>query len=251
MDDWTRSEMSRERLLAATFVDLADTLVDDFDVVELLTGLAGRCVEVFDVDAAGVMLAAPTGTLRVIASSSPAMRVLEVFEIQAEEGPCPDSYRAGTPVVAVDLAASTDRWPSFAPEAVAAGFHSAVALPLRLRGSTIGALNLFREAGGELHVEDLSAAQAFADMATIGLLNRRVADDAAIVNRQLGEALESRVLIEQAKGMVAERTGSSIDEAFDRLRGHARSHNRRLTDVAADIVDGVLAPLRLDRPRRT
>lgn len=239
--------MSRESLLAATFVDLADTLVDDFDVVDLLTSLAARCVEVFDVDAAGLMLAAPAGSLRVVASSSPAMRVLEVFEVQAEEGPCPDSYRSGRPVVAADLSASTDRWPTFAPEALAAGFRSVIALPLRLRGTTIGVLNLFRHAHGELGDDDLAAAQAFADIATIGLMNRRAADDAAVVNRQLGEALDSRVVIEQAKGMVAERTGASMEDAFGRLRGHARSHNRRLTEIAADIVDGVLSPLNLDK----
>lgn len=242
--------MSRESLLAATFVELADRLVDDFDVVDLLTNLAARCVEVFDVDAAGLMLAAPSGDLRVVASSSAEMRVLEVFEIQAEEGPCPDCYRSGTAVFSADLSDGTARWPNFTPEALAAGFRSAVALPLRLRGDTIGALNMFRRPSGDLVQEDLAAAQAFADIATIGLINRRVADDASVVNRQLGEALNSRVQIEQAKGMVAERTGSTVDDAFARLRGHARSNNRRLGDVAADVIAGVLSPLALDQVAR-
>jgi transcriptional regulator with GAF, ATPase, and Fis domain len=238
--------MSREALLNKTFVELADTLVEDFDIVELLTNLAGRCVEVFDVDAAGLMLVAPSGDLRVIASSSPAMHVLEMFEIQAQQGPCPDCYRTGLPVHVARLAGEPDRWPTFAPEAIAAGFGSVIALPLRRRGSTIGALNLFRHAEGDLPDDDIAAAQAFADIATIGLLNRKVADDAATVNKQLNEALTSRVVIEQAKGMVAERTETSVDLAFDRLRKHARRRNRLLADVAREIVDGTLSPLELD-----
>jgi GAF domain-containing protein len=241
--------MSREALLTATFVELADTLVDDFDVVDLFTNLTTRCVEVFDVDAAGLMLASANGSLRVVASSSTAMQVLEMFEIQADEGPCPDCYRAGAPVVARQLRASTEKWPTFAPEAAAAGFQSVIALPLRLRGTTLGALNLFRQSEGDLPADDLAAAQALADMATIGLLNRRAAEDASLLNRQLSAALDSRVLIEQAKGMIAERSGTSMDESFERLRQHARRNNRRLADVAKDLVDGVLTPLALGPPR--
>src|SRR5437588_3136797 len=143
--------MPREALLVRTLVELADTLVDDFDVVELLTHLADRCVEVLDVTAAGLMLARPGGgELQVVASSSDAMRVLELFELQAEEGPCPDSYRTGEPVVNQDLATVDGRWPRFAPQALAAGFRSVHALPMRLRGVTIGALNLFRATDGGL-----------------------------------------------------------------------------------------------------
>ena len=240
--------MNREALLTATFVELADTLVDDFDVVDLLTQLTSRCVEVFDVDAAGIMLAGGDDVLRVVASSSAAMRVLELFEIQEAEGPCPYCYRTGEPVVATELHASVDRWPRFAPEAVRGGFRSALAVPLRLRGSTIGALNLFRVLEGDLVAADLAAAQAFADIATIGLLNRQAADDAARMNRQLSEALDSRVIIEQAKGMVAERVGAPMDEAFALLRNHARSNNLRLADLARDVIDGVVAPLSLGRP---
>ena len=149
------------------------------------------------------------------------------------------SARPRTPV-------DTDRWPTFTPEAIAAGFGSVIALPLRRRGSTLGALNLFRHAEGALPDDDIAAAQAFADIATIGLLNRKVANDAATVNKQLNEALTSRVVIEQAKGMVAERTATSVDLAFDRLRKHARRRNRLLADVARDIVDGTLSPLDLD-----
>jgi GAF domain-containing protein len=239
--------MTRETILAKTLVELADTLVDDFDVVDLLTHLATRCVDVFDVEAAGLMLASPSGELRVIASSSAAMGVLETFEVQAEEGPCPDCYRTGIAVLAPELESYVDRWPTFVPEALAAGFRSAFALPMRLRGSTIGALNLFRADEGLLAAEDLAVSQAFADIATIGLLQRRAAEEARVINEQLSRALDSRVVIEQAKGMVAERAGVTMDEAFARLRAHARNHNRRLADVADDVIEGVLAPMTLDR----
>lgn len=240
--------MNRESLLAETFVELADTLVEDYDVVDLLTNLAARCVELFDVDGAGIMLAAPHGELRVIASSSAEMEFLEVFEVQAEEGPCPDCYRSGTDIVAVDLNDDLERWPTFVPEALGAGFRSAIALPLRLRGTTIGALNLFRHTPGSLGTDDLAVAQAFADIATIGILQRRAVEDARNVNGQLSAALESRVVIEQAKGMVAERTGRAMGASFELLRDHARRNNVRLADVAKDVIDGALAPLSLGRP---
>ena len=163
--------MSRETLLARTFVELADTLVDEFDVVDLLTLLADRCVEVLDVAAAGLMLTYPGGELRVMASSSEAMRVLELFELQSEEGPCPDCYRTGEPIVNHRLAAEGGRWPQFEPRAMKAGFRSVHALPMRLRNVTIGALNLFRTDEGALNEADVAAAQALADVATIAVLN--------------------------------------------------------------------------------
>src|SRR5450755_2404368 len=167
--------MPREALLARTFVELADTLVDDFDVVELLTLLADRCVDVLDVAAAGLMLAAPDGELRVMASSSEAMRVLELFELQAQEGPCLDCHRTGQPVLNQDLATVNGRWPRFAAEALAAGFRSVHAFPLRLRGTVIGALNLFQLAAGAMREADVDAAQALADVATIAILSHRAA----------------------------------------------------------------------------
>ncbi len=165
--------MPREALLARTLVELADTLVDDFDIVELLTLLTDRCVDVLDVAAAGLMLVAPDGSLRVMASSSEAMRVLELFELQSQEGPCLDCYRTAEPVVNQDLAAVDSRWPRFAAEALQAGFHSVHALPMRLRGSVIGALNLFRVTAGEMRDADVEAAQALADVATITILQHR------------------------------------------------------------------------------
>jgi GAF domain-containing protein len=238
--------MPREALLVQTFVELADTLVDDFDVVDLLTALADHCVEALDVTAAGLMVATPGGELRVVASSSDKMRVLELFELQTEDGPCPECYRTATPIVNELLDTAASRWPLFAPRAVAAGFHSVHALPMRLRGQTIGALNLFRSDAGNLNDADVRAAQAFADVATIAVLQQRAAAEAQLVNEQLSQALNSRVTIEQAKGMIAERTGADMPTSFARLRGHARNHNLRLLDVAQQVIDGTIAATSLD-----
>ena len=232
--------MERETLLARTFVELADTLVADFDVVELLMLLTDRCIEVLNVSAAGIMLVAPGGELRVMASSSEAMRVLELFELQAQEGPCLDCFGSGLPVVNQDLAAANGRWPHFAPEALGAGFHSVHALPMRLRGTVIGALNLFHVEPGEMREADVDAAQALADVATIAILQHRATSEAQVVNEQLHHALNSRVVIEQAKGMVAEREGLNMEEAFAKLRAHARNHNLRLVDVAHEVIAGTL-----------
>jgi len=239
--------MSQEpALLARTLVELADTLVDDFDVVELLTLLTDRCVEVLDVAAAGLMLAYPGGELRVMASSSDAMRLLELFELQSEEGPCPDCYRTGEPIVNHRLAAEGGPWPQFEPRAVEAGFRSVHALPMRLRDVTIGALNLFRNDEGALNDADIAAAQALADVATIAVLHHHSSSDTKLVNEQLHHALNSRVVIEQAKGMVAERASLDMSQAFSALRNHARSHNLRLVDVAEDVIAGGLAASSLD-----
>jgi GAF domain-containing protein len=240
--------MSREEVLARTLVELADTLVEDFDVVDLLTRLADRCVDLLDADAAGIMLAAPDGQLRVMASSSEAMRVLELFEIQAQEGPCLDSHRTGQRIVNQDLATVNGRWPRFAPEALAAGFQSVHALPMRLRGTAIGALNLFRADTGEMSPADLDVAQALADVATIAILQHRAALDAQVINDQLANALNSRIVIEQAKGMLAERLTLDMPDAFEVLRGHARRHNVRLVAVAEAVIAGSLAASDLDRP---
>lgn len=231
-------------MLTKTFVELADTLVADFDVVELLTLLSDRCVEVLDVGAAGLMVAAPDGALHVMSSSSEAARTLELFELQTQEGPCLDCYTSGEPVQGADLAATDGRWPRFAPVALEAGFRSVQALPMRLRGSVIGALNLFHVEPGTMREHDRTAAQAFADVATIAILQHRATLEGQVVNDQLQAALNSRVLIEQAKGMVAERQNLTMEAAFTVLRNHARNHNLRLVDVANDVIRGALsAPL--------
>ena len=243
--------MPRETLLAKTLVELADTLVADFDVVDLLTLLATRTVDVLDMTAAGLMLGAPDGTLRAMASSSEAMRVLELFEVQASEGPCFDCYQTGQPVTNVKLNESEGHWPRFAAEALAAGFQTVHAVPMRLRGTVIGALNLFHVEAGEISQADVDAAQALADVATIAILQHRAALEAQILNDQLNHALNSRIVIEQAKGMVAEREGLDMAQSFARLRGYARSNNLRLADVAGHVVDGTLEASDLSRPPGT
>ena len=232
--------MLREARLARTLVDLTDTLVADFDVVELLTLLADRCVDLLDVAAAGLMLVAPEGDLRVMASSSEAMRILELLELQSQEGPCMDCYRSGLAMVNQDLAGSSDRWPTFAPAAHRAGFRSVHALPMRLRGAVIGALNLFHTETGHMSPADIDAAQALADVATIAILQHRAAFEAQVVNDQLSLALNSRIVIEQAKGMLAERKGLNMEQAFSALRLYARNNNLRLVDVANGIISGLL-----------
>jgi GAF domain-containing protein len=227
---------------------LADTLVDDFDVVDLLTLLVERCVEVLGVSAAGLMLVAPEGDLRVAASSSEAMRVLELFELQSQEGPCLDCYQAGEAVINQDLAVGNGRWPNFAPVALQAGYRSVHALPMRLRGQVIGALNLFRADKGAMDAIDVLAGQALADMATIAILQHRAATEAHVLNEQLSSALNSRVLIEQAKGVLAERRSLDMEQAFSLLRTHARNHNLRLVDVAEQVIDRTRDTAALDPP---
>ncbi len=227
--------MTRESLLARTLVELADSLVEDFDVVDLLSLLADRCVDVLDVGAAGVMLVSPAGDLKVVASSSDAMHVLEVFELQSDDGPCIDCVRSGEPVVHDDLTGAGRRWPRFAPKAVAEGFAAVHALPMKLRGRVIGALNIFLTDQGAMRDADVQAAQALADVATIAVLSHRAASDAQRLNDQLTLALNTRIVIEQAKGVVAEGARIDMERAFERLRRHARNHNVRLTDLATEI----------------
>jgi transcriptional regulator with GAF, ATPase, and Fis domain len=242
--------MEREALLAQTLVELADNLVDEFDIVELLTLLTDRCVALLDVSAAGLMLADPGQDLAVVAYSSDAMRLLELLELETQEGPCVDCYRTGIPVVNQDLADAADRWPRVTPAVRAAGFESVHALPLRLRGDTIGALNLFRAGTGRLSEADVAAGRALADIATITILQYNASLEARVLNEQLTQALRSRIVIEQAKGVLAEAAQLDMGEAFDRLRHYARSHNLRLTDVAQAIVDRRLSA-DLDPPPRS
>ncbi len=239
--------MRDEALLGRTLVELADTLVEDFDVVELLTLLADRCVDVLDVGAAGLMIAGAGGDLRVMASSSEEMRILELFELQNQEGPCLDCYRSGERVVNARLDEQTP-WPLFASEAQALGFELVHAIPMRLRGEVVGALNLFHSEPGELGQADVDGAQALADVATIAILQHRASLEAQRVNEQLQNALNSRIVIEQAKGKVAERLKLDMEQSFNVLRHHARHHNLRLVDLARDVIDGTVAASALDPP---
>lgn len=226
--------------MVRTFVELADTLVSDFDVVDFLHVLATSCVELLDVAEAGLVLADAEGRLHVMTSSSERTRLLELFELQNEEGPCLDCYRSGAAVVSEDLGADEHRWPVFAPEARAAGFASVHALPLRLRNEIVGALNLFRALTGCLSDADADLGQALADVATIGILQERAVREGHVAVEQLQGALNSRIVIEQAKGVLSERLRVDMDEAFVRLRRYARSHSQRLSRVARDVVDGLL-----------
>lgn len=234
--------MSREQLLAATFVEMADTLVADFDVVEFLHVLAARCTELVGASAAGIMLADHQGKLKLIAASSERSRLLELFELEADEGPCVDCYRDGTPATAADLGGTDDRWPGFARRAVEAGFAAAHAQPLRLREQVIGVLNLFYDSPGVPNPEDAQVSQALADVATIGLLQERAARHHGLLVEQLQTALNSRVVIEQAKGVLAERLYLSMDDAFARLRDYARTNNLLLSKAAYGVVSGTITP---------
>ncbi|MDC2954780.1 GAF and ANTAR domain-containing protein [Streptomyces gilvifuscus] len=227
-----------QRLLARTFVELADNLVADFDLMDFLRLLTDRCVGMLDASAAGVLLADRDGRLRVMAASDEEVRLLELFQVQNDEGPCLTCFRTGAPVIVPDLTREIDRWPRFVTAAHRSGFGAVQALPLRLREETVGALNLFRAAPGPFDPAATLVAQALADVATISLLQQRTAQRSTVLNEQLQTALNSRVLIEQAKGKLAERQGIDMEQAFSALRAYARSHNRLLADVARAFIDG-------------
>ncbi|GAA4381798.1 GAF and ANTAR domain-containing protein [Nocardioides caricicola] len=233
----------RGALLSERFVALADTLVADYDVVELLEGLIQSCVDVLDVDEGGLLLADQRGNLQVVAASNEATRLVELLQLQSDEGPCLECVATGVAVSAPDLSAERERWPTFASAAISVGFSAVHALPMRLRDETIGALNLFTsQVRPGLEPEDLRIAQALADVATIGILQQRVLSRTSLLAEQLQTALNSRVVVEQAKGVLAERGRLDMQAAFDRLRQYARSHNERLSDVAGRVVQGELAP---------
>jgi len=226
-----------ELQLADVFVEMADTLVDDFDLIDFLHVLTERCVQLLDVSAAGLLLTDGQNKLQVVAASSERTRLLELFQLQTDEGPCVDCFRAGQPVSVTDLP-SAGRWPQFTAAAAEVGFTAVHALPMRLRDEVIGALNLFDIEPGALDEGKLRVGQALADVATIGLLQQRAIHRRDVVTEQLQAALNSRILIEQAKGVLAERLRLPVDQAFTVLRSGARSHNRRLSELARAIVDG-------------
>ena len=229
---------TREDLIADAFVELADSLVDDFEVTDLLHRLIDHALGLLDADAAGIMLADGHGRLQVVASNSHAVKVLELFELQVDSGPCVDCFRTGEPVTPPDLVTMRAWWPTFAPRVESAGFSSAQAVPMRLRNEVIGALNIFRSGEGALDDRDKKLARALADVATVALVSDRTISARQVLADQLQEALNSRVLLEQAKGMLAQQAGVSVEEAFAVMRTHARRSGRGLRDVAADVVQG-------------
>lgn len=238
--------LNREQALADTFVRLADTMVDDYDVAELLDQLVNACVHVLGVTAAGLLLDDQKGNLALVASSSQESRLLELFVLQSNEGPCLDCVRTGRAVTSGNLEDDRDRWPLFVQAADMAGFHSIAAMPLRLRDQTIGGLTLFMDVPREIPLADRRLAQALADVATIGILQQRSLHRSHAMSEQLQTALTSRIVIEQAKGILSERNNLTMDAAFDVMRRHARDHNLKLTEVARAVVIDGLDPTSVD-----
>lgn len=233
--------MTREHHLVDTFVALADSLVDEFDVVDVLQQLVDECIALFDAAAAGILLLSPAGHLEVIASTSERSELIELMQLRVGEGPCVTAATTGSVVSVADLREIDERWPTFAAEARSSGYASIHSIPLRLRDSTIGSLNLFRDDVGELNTADAVAAQALADIATISILQQRLIEESELARSQLQRALDSRVIIEQAKGYLAQSQNIDMDTAFARIRTHARATRTRLGLVAAEVVAGRLA----------
>src|SRR6478735_2917512 len=223
--------------LSRMFVEVADTLVDDFDLVEFLQKMADNAAHVSGAASVGLILAGPGQRLRFMAATNLSGRKLELLQLQNSEGPCLDCFRSGEPVVNANLHEAQDRWPVFARAAIEAGFQSVHAFPLRLRGETIGALNLFGREHAAFRDDDVRVVQALADVATIAILQERNIARSDELAEQLQIALNSRVVIEQAKGAMAQSERISLDEAFTRLRGEARATHQRLVDVAQAFLD--------------
>lgn len=228
----TRSELSVTR----AFAELADTLVDDFDLVDFLHLVAVRGQQSLGVDAVGILLADNHGGLNVVAASSEAARLLELFQLQAAEGPCLESYRTGHHVSSPDLSAET-RWPLFVPQALNAGYAGVYAVPMRLHENTIGGMNLFTVSRGELDPDIVAGAQALTDVAAIALLHQRAMQQRELVVAQLQGVLNDRLAIEQAKGMVAEQADVSVGTAFELIRAYAQRYRQTITDIAKRIVE--------------
>jgi transcriptional regulator with GAF, ATPase, and Fis domain len=241
-----------DRRVRDVFVELTDTLVDDFDIIDFLDRLAARCVELLDVTACGLLLVDHRGNLNLLAASTERARLLELFQLQNSQGPCLETYRSGRSVHCADLsgADATARWPRFAPAAAKAGFTSVHALPMRLRTDVIGAMNLFGAGQGPLDDATIELGQTLANAATIGIVHQRALHHREMVTEQLQGALNSRILIEQAKGFVAEREGVSVDDAFVALREYARGGNRKLVEVAEAVIGGRLSVSSRERARQ-
>lgn len=226
---------NRERDIIQAFVDLSNELVGDYDVVEVLSRLTANCAQVLDVASAGLLLADGQGVLHLVASSSERTSHLEILQLQREEGPCLDCFREGEPVVAPDLETIGERWPQFHEAARETGFASVHALPMRLHDSVLGTLGLFGEASGRLEEDDLALAQALVHVASVAIVNEKVAADRETVNQQLQRALSSRIVVEQAKGVLAHTGGLDMESAFAVLRRYARDHQLGLTEVATRV----------------
>ncbi|WP_405639498.1 GAF domain-containing protein [Streptomyces sp. NBC_00019] len=232
--------MARERRLAESFVEVADSLVEDFDVIDLLHRLSARCLELLDVSAAGTLLADTQGELQIVAASDEHARLLELFALQHDQGPSVECYRTGAARTNIDLArpeSATD-WPRFAARARETGHAATHAIPLRLRNRVVGTLHLCQNTPRKLGEDDIALAQALADVATIAILQQRTLEQSYVENNRLENALTSRILVEQVNGVLAERWSTSVDDAFDAFRSYARARHLRLSELAAQIIAG-------------
>lgn len=238
---------SREEALTDLFVTLADTLVAEFDVVELLDRLVDTCLGLFKVTAAAVLVLDTKNALRLVASSNKRAEELEIFQIQVDEGPCLDCARSLTPVLVPDLSADRDRWPHFSAAADIVGFKAVHAVPLRLRSQGIGGFGLFHSTPTQMSSGDVHAVQALADVATIGILQQQHAQQAVSLSDQLQGALNSRIAVEQAKGVIAESGNVEMDVAFDQLRRYSRDNNLKISRVAQAIATRELSPVTIIR----
>ncbi len=229
-----------DRQVWQVFVQLADTLTADFDVIDFLHALAEQSVELLDVSACGISLADHTGQLNLVAASTEQVRLLELSQVQAVDGPCVDAFRSGALVSCIDLATDQVRWPTFTVAALAAGFTAVHALPMRLRGESIGAMSLYSNRSPGLSRRAAELGQALADVATIGILHERAFRREEMITEQLQNALASRITIEQAKGVLAERLHLTIEDAFALLRAYSREQNLKLADTARAVIEGEL-----------
>ena len=235
------SNASREAQLSAAFVKLADTLTADFDVVDLLHTLVEECARILDTEAGGIMVLDPAGDLQLVASTSEEASLVEIMQLNAGSGPCVEAFTSGKTVTVGDIEKSGGRWPDFRDEALKQGFKSVHATPMRLRGRVLGAMNLFSTRVGELNEADVIVAQALADVASIGILQERSSREKEIVSEQLQYALDTRILVEQAKGVLFESTTMTLDESFGSLRVYARDHGMTLRAVASDVIDRTIS----------
>lgn len=229
---------SREAQLVHTFVTLADSLVDEYDIIDLLQTLVDRTTTLFEATAAGILLGTTDDDLQVVVSTSERSRFIGLMQLRAGQGPCVEAVTTGEVVSVHDVAETRDRWPRFASEAQDSGYVSVHAIPLRLREMTIGSLNLFRDREGGLDESDALAARGLADVATISILQERTIKDAGAAREQLQRALDSRIVIEQAKGVISHTHQIDMDEAYRLIRHHARSTETLLSVVAAEIIVG-------------
>jgi transcriptional regulator with GAF, ATPase, and Fis domain len=243
------STVSAERL-AKVFVEVADTLVDEFDLIEFLQMLTDRVAGLVEDCTVGLLLADHNGYLQFMAASDENTKLLELFQLQNQEGPCLDAFRTAEPVINTDLRGAGPRWPRFAPHAAAAGYRSVHAFPLRLRSEVIGAMGMFGTDVGDLDDTDAQIVQALTDVAAIGLLQQRAISRGEILTEQLQGALNSRIIIEQAKGAIAQVHHVDVDVAFTLIRAYARRSNRRLSDVANLVVTDLHSLPELAAPDR-